>query len=794
MRFVRKVFLMMFLFIGISLVTIQTAYAYVPPLAEEYGLTQVDIVYFEENDTSLFATFLYQDNTYQLDVLAYQYYSVINESTEEVRYYIADVLENPHGELFDIARLLVYTPESDVIEYDDINVEIIVYIHELGELISVIGNIDITRFDSALNNTSNWSDLDEELENRLLTSLNIVENYLLSVSNNNAGTVSFKGPEFVIEDGGGGGGGGGSPTVPTNIKANSQNTVNLYQYDTYTKTDQYIDGYSLPNNSWKTSDDKITDDDIIKIIPKSLFFTTGIYTYVGEEYGFFVNTTKQQNYLYVVEVFVFDIEVTKPGMALPIAEGKAKVIPLFQYKYYAREKGTMSTADWNMSYTSSLTRVVYPHLSYDAPNYYLKNVAFRFTVDNYVSKNYGDSGYSVYSDSGDFILQTRYNFSGEGKKTGRNSFVLDTALFAVGFVPGWGDALSILQYSIDVYNNVSQGTYKESREGVIYDNEINITTNYQYREDQILYYGNLLKSVKILPKNQTDDFANPLLIGTRIENNYVQGIVMLTNEGGQSASQESRFYTSISLDVAYDGTYYVIFDWFPSGSVNTVDSSGSVYNYGNYKRGTQLLSDNQVVSNTITKSGESKYFKFVPSRTGTYTFETTGTANTFITVYDINGNIVASDDDSGTNFNAKVTNYLYRNNTYYIQARMKYTAHTGSFNLKVGYGVSGTLPLNTQLNVWIVNQFFVYEFTPSITKEYVIQTLGTVNTLISIYDSNGNLVASNDNWYDSNGNYNYNARCLVNLTAGQKYYVKVSHSSSTNIIPYYVTLFASPAY
>jgi hypothetical protein len=795
MKIIRKLVVLSLITIGLLFTTLQTTYAFSVPQPNLNYVAEVDAHTIEEYDGVLTVNFYYSNTLYTVDISKFQYYSVIDTDLGNTRYFIADVLEfRQSNSNIDIAKIIIYTSNQHTVDLGDLYIDIVVYIHQYHELVRITDEISYELAQELIVNSTDWIYGDDEISERLISSINIIENYSNATTNMTPSIVSFGAPGFWFEDGGEGGGGSSTPTIPNNIKANAQNTVNLYQYDTYTNTDLFIDTYTVPNNSWRTSDNKITDDDITKIIPKSLFFTAGIYTYVGQEYGFFVNTIKQQNYLYVVEVFVFDIEVIKPGMIVPIAEGKAKVIPLFQYKYYAREKGTMSSSDWNSSYSSSLTSVVYPHLSYDSPNYYLKNVAFRFTVDNFVTKNFGETGYNPNSDTGDFILQTRYNFSGEGKKTGRNSFVLDTALTAFGFVPGWGDALSLLQYGVEVYNNVSQGTYKENRQGVIFDNEINITTNYQYREDQILYYGNLLKSARILPKNQSDDFSNPLLIGTRIPNNYVQGIVLLTNEGGLSASQESRFYVSISLDVAFDGTSYLIWDWFPSGSVNTVDSSGSVYNYGNYKRGTQALNEHQIVANTVTKNGETKYFKFVPNRSGTYTFETSGGSNTYLTIFDIYGNIISTDDDSGDGFNAKVTQYLNRNNTYYIQAKMRYSSHTGSFNLKVGYATTGVLQLNTQVNFLLVNQFNVYQFSVGISKDYVIQTLGTVNTLITIYDINGNIIAQNDNWYDSNGVYNLNARCLVSLNSGQTYFIKVSHSSAVNIIPYNVILLASPAY
>ena len=55
-----------------------------------------------------------------------------------------------------------------------------------------------------------------------------------------------------------------------------------------------------------------------------------------------------------------------------------------------------------------------------------------------------------------------------------------------------------------------------------------------------------------------------------------------------------------------------------------------------------------------SEEGDLDYYSFYPPASGDYVFETTGTTDTELRLYDGNGDAIANDDDSGTDRNARI--------------------------------------------------------------------------------------------------------------------------------------------
>ena len=79
-------------------------------------------------------------------------------------------------------------------------------------------------------------------------------------------------------------------------------------------------------------------------------------------------------------------------------------------------------------------------------------------------------------------------------------------------------------------------------------------------------------------------------------------------------------------------------------------------------------------------NGETAYFSFTPTVTGTYTFSSLGDGDTFGALYDDYGNKLASDDDSGSNRNFQITQYLTAGVQYDFSARFM-TSQAGSMRV-----------------------------------------------------------------------------------------------------------------
>ena len=542
----------------------------------------------------------------------------------------------------------------------------------------------------------------------------------------------------------------------------SQVDITENKYDSYTNSDGIIHNYISSYWGDYEKNNLISDDPIVRIIPKSLCFELGEHLYIGKEYGFFISTTT--DYLFssdkCVDVFVFDISYTNP--TFNNAKGSVKVTPLFQRRYRAKERS--SDPYWNNSYDNSLSQVVFPHLHYDSPNYYLKDVSFKHTLFNQNAVNKNESGYSASNDNGSFFNTTQYSAVGTAKSTSANP-VIDTINFALGYVPYLGDALNVASY-VDSMTTKTSYSVKSVNTG---DYEV----LHQTRKAQLDYYGQLLKTVKISATSA--DTANPTLIGTKVSGNYAQSTYSVTN-GGDDGGIGTTIYHSIKASIADDQTYYIIFNWWPQGDVVTVASANSpAYKGADFAYNPQSISLNTPKSGQIVKAGGAEYFMFKPTVNIMYAIETTGSSDTYMYLYNSSGSQISLNDDSGEGRNAKITYRLEANKIYYIKIRLYSSSAVGAFNLKITYSSSGTLTYNTSKSVTLNSgQNMLYTFVPTETKSYNLQTTGSLDTYLYLLDTNFNQLTYNDDGGDST-----NAKITYTLEAGKTYYIRVRLYSSS---------------
>lgn len=69
-----------------------------------------------------------------------------------------------------------------------------------------------------------------------------------------------------------------------------------------------------------------------------------------------------------------------------------------------------------------------------------------------------------------------------------------------------------------------------------------------------------------------------------------------------------------------------------------------------------------------------------------------------------------------------------------------------------------------------------YQFTPLYNGSYVLETTGTTDTYIYLYDSNMNIINYNDD-----GGESYNGRIIRTLNAGQTYFIKVQGWNNSRV-------------
>ncbi|MBE6734038.1 MAG: hypothetical protein E7563_01680 [Ruminococcaceae bacterium] len=214
---------------------------------------------------------------------------------------------------------------------------------------------------------------------------------------------------------------------------------------------------------------------------------------------------------------------------------------------------------------------------------------------------------------------------------------------------------------------------------------------------------------------------------------------------GTSSSPSSSAYTtitstkstSIQKTVSSNGTYYLI----AKDAAGNVSSTASITYYK-----TTLNANGGSVSPTsvLTKSSNS-FTPPAPARFG-YNFKGWSTSST------------------ATSGSTTIT--PNSNTTYYAIWQSAYILSDGSTNTA---------------DVSVGGEMRYYSFTPSTSGKYVIYSTGSGDPMVTLYNSSGNMLSSDDEDGESN-----NFRLEYNLTSGTKYYfgVEFYSSSTTGSIPF----------
>ena len=114
---------------------------------------------------------------------------------------------------------------------------------------------------------------------------------------------------------------------------------------------------------------------------------------------------------------------------------------------------------------------------------------------------------------------------------------------------------------------------------------------------------------------------------------------------------------------------------------STISLSSNTTLYAVWKSAQSVSAGNSNTVN-IAFAEQAWYYKFTPSSSGEYTFESTGSIDSKVTIYKADGTEIGSDDDSGESSNFKKTLSLTSGTTYYIKA-FAYSSKTGTYSFKV---------------------------------------------------------------------------------------------------------------
>ena len=256
----------------------------------------------------------------------------------------------------------------------------------------------------------------------------------------------------------------------------------------------------------------------------------------------------------------------------------------------------------------------------------------------------------------------------------------------------------------------------------------------------------------------------------------------------------------ITSELTYGATYYICVKAYGSNtgdfslrvdytteSSSGNDSSGDGFN--DMSTAIELPLSTYVSGSVDCPCAETWYsFTASVSNASQYTVYTSGSLDTVGRLYDANGDLLDSNDDSGGDLNFSITRELTYGATYYVCVTA-YGSNTGSYDIRVDYTTQSSSgdqsdsdcsndqasAIQLNLNSWQSGEICCpgaemwYKFTPSTTAYYTVYTVGSLDTVGHIYDADCNQLDSDD---DAGAGMNF--KMVIRLTAGHTYYVQVA--------------------
>ncbi|HOP57593.1 MAG TPA: hypothetical protein PLH02_05310 [Bacillota bacterium] len=551
---------------------------------------------------------------------------------------------------------------------------------------------------------------------------------------------------------------GGGGTLEDSFKAATNTDTKLYSYMSESMGNNYTDEGDLSDNG------------IVSVIPKKVFYTPGTYTYVGNEWGFYAKTTSENAWVYQCEVVIFDITVTLPGEFYGDSEAQVKVKPVIQCVYHCTNNlNNLPGFDSSLDYVVSIN----PY-NYFINNIYLANIVICSSVteansaDSYLNTDYVET-MTIES------ISQEPNYAADSPLN--KEMVFKIAMFVGSKLPLVGSYFSLISRSktgMEILNGllfcdkIIQGDIVDQTDKSI---KIDISESYT---THIKYFEGWLQSVALGAYEGTENIE----VGDNADYNYLynslNGCFMKTtveytcdfpvDASGYKIelSSEMNFSTCISLDiVTQDESTFEL--------TKVAEVCGEA-DYGKYQRYGELMNMYEPTAVVINDPGTADYFKIAADYNGIYQIKKTGcSTNTRIEIYDNVGNLVVS--STAVDFTFRVNSDI----EYYVKTKYLSDDYTGTYNILVMPQYMGLLSTDYYKYIYFTEPKAVtYYFCPTKSADYYIYTGGTQDTLIKLYDKYGNFITANDDNINDD-----NAKILVHLVAGETYYVQLVNKSTT---------------
>ena len=205
-----------------------------------------------------------------------------------------------------------------------------------------------------------------------------------------------------------------------------------------------------------------------------------------------------------------------------------------------------------------------------------------------------------------------------------------------------------------------------------------------------------------------------------------------------------------------------------------------------------VISVGQSLPAVIDTAGEYVYFKFTAPSAGTYTFQSTGSYDTYGYLYNSSQSQLTYNDDAGDGSNFLISRTMTSGEIVYIGARMYSSSNTGTFNVSVTKSTTTTITEDgksfstaytltsggSKAVTFSAGQNIYFKFTAPSAKSYTFKSTGSTDTYGYLYNSSQTQVASNDD--DSSvSSSNRNFGITYSLSTNQTVYLKVKLYSSS---------------
>lgn len=200
------------------------------------------------------------------------------------------------------------------------------------------------------------------------------------------------------------------------------------------------------------------------------------------------------------------------------------------------------------------------------------------------------------------------------------------------------------------------------------------------------------------------------------------------------------------------------------------------------------------VNGIIDQASDRDVFQFQASTTGDTVVELSrgsGSLDTFVSVLDSSGNVIASDDDGGPGTDSLLTFAANAGETYFVETR-GFSTSTGEFTLTISVEAGDTLGTATDLGVLSAAQpiqifgaievafdLDVFQFQVNASGLTLVELnalnpdFSFLDTIVTVFDSSGNVIATNDDIPDLDV-FSLDSVLTFLVEGGESYFVEAS--------------------